>query len=660
MLKEYLTIVIWIFIALCLARPARADDWKPIDRADLDMKAPIVEKDADAEGIFWERRVEDKWDGSRDQRVTRNYVRIKIFTDRGKEAYSTIDLEYEPPASIGDISGRTIKPDGSILELKKQDVFDRTLVKAGGIKIKAKSFALPGVEPGAVIEYRWRESNNDQSEFYVKLPVQSSIPYRLVRFSVKPLPLPGIVMRTQSFQGQIPPFLRDSDGFNTTTVENVPAAHEEPDMPPDDSAKFWMLIYYDEDKKLTPEKFWPQFAKEVYEKRKPYIKVNDDVRSAAAKITADASTQEQKLQRLFEFCRSKIKNVNISASGITAEEKAKLKDNKSPSDTLKAGAGTGFDIDMLFVALAAAAGFDARPVSLPNRDRVLFQPGFADGFFLRDYEVAVRVGAQWRFFDPASTYVPFGMLRWQEEGEQALICDPKDPSFVPTPMSGPDKSLTKRVANLTLDEEGTLEGDVTVAYTGHTAVVMKFEGDSDSAAEREKKVIDAVKSRLSTAEVTNVRIENAMDLDKPLVYSYHIKAPGYAQRTGKRLFLQPAFFEHGLPARYTTEERRYPIYFHYPWSEDDDVTVQLPAGYELDHADAPSPFKVGETTEYNVVIQISKDKKTLHYKRSFLFGGKNAILFPAAVYPNLKKIFDALHESDEHTITLKLAAAPAN
>jgi hypothetical protein len=151
-----------------------------------------------------------------------------------------------------------------------------------------------------------------------------------------------------------------------------------------------------------------------------------------------------------------------------------------------------------------------------------------------------------------------------------------------------------------------------------------------------------------------------MDLDKPLVYSYHIKAPGYAQRTGKRLFLQPAFFEHGLPARYTTEQRRYPIYFHYPWSEDDDVTVQLPAGYELDHADAPSPFKVGETTEYNVVIQISKDKKTLHYKRSFLFGGKNAILFPAAVYPNLKKIFDALHESDEHTITLKLAAAPAN
>ncbi|HUK90812.1 MAG TPA: DUF3857 domain-containing protein, partial [Blastocatellia bacterium] len=155
MLKTSLKMALLIFGALFFAKPAFADDWKPINREDLERKTPVVENDADAEGIFFEMRVEDKWDGSQDQRIIRNYTRIKIFTDRGKEAHSTIDLEYEGHANIDDISGRTIKPDGTILELKKQDVFERTLVKAGGIKIKTKSFAMPGVEAGVIIEYRW-------------------------------------------------------------------------------------------------------------------------------------------------------------------------------------------------------------------------------------------------------------------------------------------------------------------------------------------------------------------------------------------------------------------------------------------------------------------------------------------------------------------------
>ena len=41
------------------------------------------------------------------------------------------------------------------------------------------------------------------------------------------------------------------------------------------------------------------------------------------------------------------------------------------------------------------------------------------------------------------------MLRWQEEGQQALITDPKQPVWVDTPMSTADKSLVKRNAKLT-------------------------------------------------------------------------------------------------------------------------------------------------------------------------------------------------------------------
>jgi len=89
--------------------------------------------------------------------------------------------------------------------------------------------------------------------------------------------------------------------------------------------------------------------------------------------------------------------------------------------------GTGLDIDLLFSALATAAGFEARFAMISDRGQVFFNPRMAQAYFMRAYEVAVQVNDQWRFFDRQSTYVPFGMLRWQEEGTPALISDLKIP-----------------------------------------------------------------------------------------------------------------------------------------------------------------------------------------------------------------------------------------
>ena len=39
---------------------------------------------------------------------------------------------------------------------------------------------------------------------------------------------------------------------------------------------------------------------------------------------------------------------------------------------------------------------------------------------------------------------------------------------------------------------------------------------------------EAMKNRLSTAELTNIVIENATDPAKPFIYKYHIRVPEYA------------------------------------------------------------------------------------------------------------------------------------
>jgi hypothetical protein len=518
---------------------------------------------------------------------------------------------------------------------------------------------MPAVEPGAIIEYRWREVRDHHASFYDRYQFQRDIPVQLVKYYFKPFILPSyapanIQMSVRAFHGQFEPFQRDKDGYSSTSMRNVPAFHEEPYMPPEDQVRTWLLVYYTFEKQLPPDAYWPKLGREMFEDYKKQVKVNDDVKKAAATIIGDAATPEQRLERLYDFCRTQIKNVNDDASGLTAADRAKLKPNESPADTLKRGQGTGRDIDYLFAALATAAGFDARVARIGDRGDLFFDPSFPDDYQLRSYNIAIKVGNDWRFFDPANTYAPFGMLRWQEEGVQALICDDKQPAFVQTPLSEPEKSVEKRSAQMSLSEDGTLEGDVQIEYTGHLAMIKKEENDDDSPEQREQNLRDMVKARMSTAEVSNVKIENVTDPSKPFIYRFHVVVPGYAQRTGKRLFLQPGFFEKGVPAMFTASTRRHPLYFHFPWMETDTVTINLPKGFALDSPDKPAPFNVNDLAKYEVQMMVANKNEQLIVKRNWTF---NALIFPQTSYAGLKKVFEILHENDNHTITLKQQAA---
>lgn len=662
--RFFLLLLVAVCFVLCAFVQALAggDEWRPIDPAELSSKVPVVEKDADAEAIFWEVRVSDEVDGGSVRTVLSHYVRIKIFTERGRESQSKIDIPYLANWTISDIAARTVTPDNRIVSLKKEDVFERTIVRANRVKIKAKSFAMPGVEPGSIIEYRWREVRKDRLANYIRLQFQRDVPARLVKYYVKPLLLPGFPygMRMQTFNGRNTPFVKEKDGFYSTIMEKVPAFHEEPRMPPEDQVRPWMLVYYAEETKLAPAQYWKEKGKEFHETFKTRTKMSDEVKKAAADAIGDAATPDQKLERLFEFCRSKIKNINDDASGMTTEDRAKWKENKSPADTLKRGMGTGQNIDFLFAALALAAGFDVRMAKLADRSDMFFDPGFEDDYFLSSYDIAVRVGETWRFFDPASTYVQYGMLRWQEEGEEALVSDAKEPTWVKTPMSPPERSLEKRNGKLRLLEDGTLEGDVRIEYTGHLGNDKKEYNDDDSPAQREETLRDSIKARMSTAEVSDIKIENVTDPIKPFVYAYHVRVPGYAQRTGKRLFLQPAFFQHGLGPMFTTSQRQYPIYFNYPWSEKDELEIELPAGFALDSPDKPAPFAAADISRYDVSMAVTPDGRKLIYRRDSFFGGGGKILYPESGYASLKRLFDVLHQNDEHTITLKQSTGPAN
>jgi len=545
-------------LALVFAPASRAAElWQPVSPADLALKTPSVDKDADAEALLWEVWVVD--DSVKGKLEFENYLRIKIFTEHGRDAHSTIDLPIEGKSTITEITGRTIKPDGSIIPLGTDAVFERTLVKAGGFKIRAMSFAMPAVEPGAIIEYRWREHMQFLHTNYIPLPFQRDIPVQLVRYHIKPVGRdPDLYLfQVQPFHcGSVDPVL-ESKGHYLLELKNVPAFASEPDMPPESEVRAWMVAYWKP--MYLPGGFWTAYGQRLYEIYKPYLKTNGDVRSTAQSIIAGAATPEDKLHRLFDYCRTNIKN--LRGESVTAEERADASRNKHPADTLRQRAGTGFDINMAFAALATAAGFDARPASLGDRSRGFFHPKDNVPILLSAENIAVKLDGQWRFFDPSSTYVSYGMLRWQEEGEAALVSDAHEPVFIKTPLSPPEKSLRKRVGHFVLSPDGALEGDVRLEFTGHDAVRRKQKLEGEQPAQQVDRLHESFQQRLPGASITGIEVANAGDLEKPLVYRYHVKVPGYAERTGKRLFLRPAFFQFNTPARFVESARKYPVYF---------------------------------------------------------------------------------------------------
>ncbi len=633
------------------------DEWKPISPADLAAKTPVVEKDADAEALFWEVRVDDS---STEDLALKHYVRLKIFTERGKEKYSKFEIPFFKGTKVKDVAARVIKADGTIVEIKKEDIFERTLIKADGLKLKVKSFAVPNIEPGVMLEYRYREviENGDAN---MSLRLQRDIPIQTISYYVRPYA--GVrALAYQTFN--VPPdvkFVKEKDNFHRITMTNVPALREEPRMPPTDEVRSWIRIYY-VNPGTHPTTYWNDITGILFNVYKDYLKPNDEVKRKAQEVVGNAATQEEKLARLYEFCQTQIRNITFDQT-LTPDDRKKLKSNKSPGDTLKRLAGDAADVDLLFGGMAKALGIDARVAWSGDRSELFFNPKMTHISFLHPSSIAVKVGEKWSFYNPGSLYIPFGMLSWYEEGVSALITDEKQNIWTQTPVSGPERSNSKRTGKFKLLEDGTLEGEVRVEYTGHLAYVYKSSNDEDSTAQREANLRDRIKSRLSAAELSDIVIENVQTPGKPFVQVYKVRVPGYAQRTGKRLFFQPNYFEAGNKTLFVNNERNYDIYFDYGWSENDDVTIELPIGFGLDNADQPAPLSiagVSEDTVQMVVTSATNGVKSLVYKRKFAFGSPNSVLlFKVVQYPAMKGLWEAINKVDTHALTLKQEAAPA-
>jgi transglutaminase-like putative cysteine protease len=650
-----------ILVVLTLPQAGSArTKWEPIDPADQSLSGPTVDPEAGAEVLLWRIDVEDAITGPTVHSSVTHFLRTKVFNQQGTEAASKAEIVFDKGTVVFDVAARTVRPDGSVVEVPASERFERTVVKAGGKKRKAITFAFPSVTPGSILDCRWTERQYDYDIEAVTLMLQRNLPVRTRELRVKPLPLGSTEwkFKMRCFGMAPPAFAEDKSGFQRALLAPIEALHDEPFMPPEFQATPWVTLYYTRGDDPKLDDLWKDFASDRMNALANRIRADRPVKEAADRILAGATGEQERMDRLAEWCRRSIDNWNDDRLGAPPHDLDKLPKNKTPSETLSRKGGRGDDLVYLFIALCRAAGLDARIALTGDRSDVFFDSRLGVKGFLTNPIAVVRVGDRLHYYDPGVRWIHGEGLSWWEDGQEALILDPEHAEFVQIPMAPPDSARTLRSARLRVAADGSLDGEVRLEFHGGAAESERERMDDLTPAERVERLRTELLPSLAELVVTEATFDDLEETERPLVASCTVHAPRFASRVGSRLLVPIAFFQAGRPALFPLEKRRHAIYFHRPWATDDTVSVTLPEGFDLEAAPDLTPLSAKGVGAYRAACLAAIDRKSVLYQRSFRFGDGDAIYFPASQYPALKRVFDGIHERDQVTVSLKRAESP--
>ncbi|KXJ98810.1 MAG: transglutaminase domain-containing protein [Acidobacteria bacterium OLB17] len=397
--------------------------------------------------------------------------------------------------------------------------------------------------------------------------------------------------------------------------------------------------------------YWPNFAALQKWNISLYRRNKNDFKKLTTEVIGDAATDEEKVRRIYEFCRTKVNNTSY---GYELTQKELKKYNAGEWRRIEPGSfskrtpfGSVHDIRLLFGTMLSAAGIEPWQVFTSRRDEIFFKPEMNDAQFLSSAGIGVMIDGTLKVLDPGQKFQPFGMLSWPREGSVALFTNGEDFGWRQLPISSYEQNRIKRHGRFRLLDDGTLIGEVTIELTGQPALTYRLDHYKDAVPQLEKDLIDSIRARITNAELAHISVENINDIYAPLVQKFSIKVPQYAQRTGTRMIFQPGVFEFGTTPAFSSPRRKYDIFFRYPWSETDDIEIEIPKGFSPDNAESPGEVTAsGGISRDKITMSFSPSRSTLVYHRNFFFGGNDAVLFPQASYEGVKTLWDRIHRAD--------------
>ncbi len=557
-------------------------------KKDLNLKSfPDQEKYPDADAvILWEEhdvhaRINDEYQIVTDVTVTK---RTKIF--RNIDDYASVEIPVYSGDKLTDISARTIKPDGSAVELKESDFHTIAGAAEGYIfysDAKKVKFTFPAVEKNSILEYRYtiHESRPFVEDVW---DIQNTIPILRNTYA---LTVPIILMAPQARGGLDwtwrykwyntfpcePTVVRNLTPSQLTTDQTVTYTWSKSDVPafkPDPM----MGSYFDyvEHVKFSPSewKSWNDISGWYYKYLfRPQLVVTDEITNKAEKLTLGCKTETEKIRKIYEFVQG-LRYVAIEL-GIGGFQPAK------PQDVLDRMYGDCKDKSILLISLLKSLDIKAKPVLVLTSDYGKVDPDFPTWTFNHMIVKATTEDGTGYWMDPTVDHCMLGELPYLDQGTTALILNGDNTSTLEKIPSENFRSNGRDIHVLAdLRNPGQTTFDVDMRFKGQENLKMKYFFADKSRDDIMKYCKSMVADQSLDAEVIHYSI-GGLDPDSILDFRFSLSLPGLIETQGNLAFPNIDLFR--LTGNWTwlaQNERKYDIRFDYPRQDFKTIEVVLP------------------------------------------------------------------------------------
>jgi Domain of Unknown Function with PDB structure (DUF3857) len=581
-----------------------------------------------------------------------NYFRIKILTEEGRK-HANIEIPFVKGLdAVVNVRARTIRPDGSITSFDGQ-IFEKELVKGRGAKVLAKTFTLPDVGVGGILEYSFTVDFAEHRLFRSNWILNNELFTKRAQFSLKPYQGTYVRYSLRWSWHELPagaePPKEGPDHIIRMEANNMLAFQSEDYMPPANELKSRVDFIYEEGiAERDQDNFWKQVGKRRNGQLESFIGKQKAMEQAVAQIVSPNDSQEVKLRKIYDRVQQ-IRNKTYEVRKTQEEEKReKEKPVENVDDVWKRGYGSGIQLTWLLLGLVRAAGFEAYGCWVSDRRDYFFTPVTMESAKLNANVVLVKLNGKDLYLDPGAAFTPYGMLTWTETGVAGLRLDKDGGTWIRTTLPQAEESRIERVGKLKLSDTGDLEGKLTITYIGLEAMYHRLEERHADEVARKKFLEERVTSQIgSAAEAELTNMPDWSSSETPLVAEFNLKIPGWAANAGKKAMIPAAIFTAGEKQVFEHANRVHPIYFEYPHEKADDLTIELPPGWEVTSV---PPAQDHDRHVVRYALKVEQAPGTLRLKRKLTI---DVLLLDQKYYPALRNFFQTVRTGDGEQIVLQ-------
>jgi hypothetical protein len=631
-----------VFALSAAGAASRESDWLPITQEDLALTAEP--KAPRAPAIYLYRQV-DRDDNAHNERT---YLRIKILTEEGRNRANVIIRFNRNGESVRELEARTIHPDGTIVNFDGRYT-DEPIMDARAAHLMGRAFTLPDVEVGSIIEYRYLHQMSSGFVLNSTWTLSADLYTRLARFSIEPYS--RFSVRWTAPVG-LPPGLslpNPKRGRVEMEVRDLPEFVNEEHMPPVAELRYRVDFMYSGQRQAEtdPTAFWKRYGMAQWQATERFVDQPRAMRKVVEDVTQKDDAPEVALRKLYSAAQH-IRNLTFERAR-TEEEK----DRDNPKrrfdveDVWNRGYADAYQINWLFLALARAAGLQADALFVAGRYRQFFNAGRMNPGEIDSTAVLVQLDGQSRFFNAGNPFQPFATLEWDQTGVRALQLAKDGGTWIPTPSMKSAGARVERKAELKLSPDNVLRGRLTVTYIGQEALNRRTTQRGQDALGRKEYLEKQARSFAATGmDVKLVNEPNWSDPEQPLVAEFDVELPGYVSVTARRGLMQVGVFSESERHSFERAIRLHPVYFEYPYSHDDDISIALPDSWQV--ASLPAPVE-RDRTAFAFAEKATSDGATSHITRHLSI---DTLYLAETQYDLLRDFFQAVRASDEGQIVL--------